>query len=130
MKSAIPPTNALIATLYLFFIIAIAYLAKLLFRKEAQPSIHKQTKYSPNNMLKGLSNPSINENISPVKIALKSFALKYSIVGTFVNQQKFYLFKEVFVIAVICVACRVINRITLWPIALTIVFSSLFFVAL
>lgn len=59
---------------------------------------------------------------------LKSYALKHSTIGSLINQNKFYLLKEVFIMAIIGIACCNINSITLWPIALAIVFSVVAFV--
>lgn len=69
----------------------------------------------------------MQNNIQPIPIVLKSYALKHSLIGSFINDTKLYLLKEVFVMAIIGISCCAINWITLWPIALAIAFSIIFF---
>lgn len=70
----------------------------------------------------------MQKNISPLLVLLKSLIYKYCVVGTFINRNKCYLLKEIFIMAVISVACCPINWITLWPVALAIVFTVVFFI--
>jgi hypothetical protein len=93
MKPTTPVANIIIATLYLFTIIAIGYLSKLVLKKQQELTTNKRPKYSSANMVKGLAHPSIHEGIDPIKVLLLSLATKYSIVGAFFNGNKFYLFK-------------------------------------
>jgi methanogenic corrinoid protein MtbC1 len=69
----------------------------------------------------------MQEHINPFKTLAKGLAFKYNIIGTAMNENKYHLLKEIFIIAIICVASLSINRITLWPIALAFVFVGIFF---
>lgn len=127
MKSVTPPANIIIATIYLFIIIAIGYLIKLIFRIDKTPQQDK-SKYTANNITKGLGSPLMQKNISPLFVLFKSLVFKYCVVGTFINRNKCYLLKEIFIMGMISVACCPINWITLWPVSLAIVFFTIFFV--
>lgn len=59
-----------------------------------------------------------------------SYALKYCAVGTFFNGNKCYLLKEILTLSVIFVACTSINKITFWPVALSVLIVALSFVAM
>lgn len=90
MKPGIPAANAVVATLYLLIIIAIGYVLKLVFKSHGPI---KTAKYSESNLSKGLISPLMQSHISPSATILRSYLLKYSIVGTFRNKNKCYLLK-------------------------------------
>lgn len=50
-----------------------------------------------------------------------SWLKKYTIVGGFFSNDKKYLLKEFFFISVYAVTCLSINRITLWPVGLSVI---------
>lgn len=93
MKPSTPAANIIIATLYLIIIIAIGYVAKLVFKNKTHATKSKPPKYSSANIAKGLTNPLMQENIHPLETIIKSLVFKYNVVGTFLNENKFYLLK-------------------------------------
>ena len=55
-----------------------------------------------------------------MSLVIRSYALKYSFIGGFWNEDKFYLMKEILIISMVLVACIRINTITLWPVAIAV----------
>lgn len=126
MKPETPPANTIIATLYLLLLLATAYLSKRIFqRRPAQSARYSQHNYAP-----ALQSDRMQAHLSPIPIVLKSFALKYSLVGAALNPDKMYLLKELFICSMVGAACCNINWVTLWPLALAVVFLGLGFVVM
>lgn len=90
MKPATPPPNIVVGLLYFIGLLATAYLIKKVFHLSAPA---KPPKFTSANYLKGLRNPAITSNISPIPIIIKSFLLRHTLVGSFLNPEKLYLLK-------------------------------------
>ena len=71
MKSTVPAANIVVATLYLLIIITIGYVVKLAFRTQNQAtSKTKSTKYSKENIKKGLLNPTMQTHMPLWRVLL------------------------------------------------------------
>ena len=65
-----------------------------------------------------------------MSLVFKSYVTKFTFVGGFFNEEKLYLFKEIFIISMILVACISINTVILWPVALAASAAIVLFVLL
>jgi len=54
------------------------------------------------------------------KLFALSWLKKYTIIGAFIQEDKKYLLKEIFIISLYAVICLKINRIIIWPISLIV----------
>lgn len=108
MKEGVPFLNVIVSVLYLTITIALAFV----FKKAQKP----HNRFQNRNNLKS----TIPENTNFDKIIAVSWLKKYTLVGACLFRDKKYLLKEFLFIAAYAVSCLGINRIVLWPLALSI----------
>lgn len=67
MKLTTPAANIVVATLYLLALVAVSYIAKLIFKFNSKET-NAQSKYSSQNLSKGLQQPLMKTNINHWKV--------------------------------------------------------------
>lgn len=67
MKLTTPAANIIVATLYLLALVAVGYIAKLIFKFNSKVN-NAQSKYSKQNLSKGLQQPLMKTNINHWKV--------------------------------------------------------------
>jgi hypothetical protein len=117
MREGVLPLNILVACFY----IVIAAATGFVLKKSSRPlqKMEKVTEKEREQKWK----ESINYN----KLLGVSWLKKYTLVGTFLHEDKKYLLKEFLFIAAYSVTCLQINHIILWPVTYTLFLLPILF---